>query len=141
MQIPAKAHYAAIAMLALASRYTSGELLSARTIAQEHGVPSQFLVQILQLLRSAGLIASLRGSSGGFRLRRGPEQITLAEVVDAVCASQASVPTERDASDLNRIMSGVWSDLVAHQRTVMEEISLQDLLNRDSSVTAGMYYI
>ena len=56
MQIPVKAHYAAVAMLALAQRYQDGELVSARTMAEEHSVPNQFLVQILQQLRSAGLI-------------------------------------------------------------------------------------
>jgi Rrf2 family protein len=141
MQIPAKAHYAAIAMLALAAKHATGELVSARTIAHDHGVPSQFLVQIMQLLRSAGLIASLRGSSGGFRLQRAPELISLAEVVDAVCASQATVPTERTASNLNLIMTSVWNELVMHQRTIMEEMSLQDLLNREANVADAMYYI
>ncbi len=53
MQIPVKAHYAAVAMLALAKRFDDGELVSVKSIATEHQIPSQFLVQILQLLRSA----------------------------------------------------------------------------------------
>ncbi len=59
MQIPVKAHYAAIAMLALAARYRDGELVTARAVSAEHDVPNQFLVQILQQLRSAGLVCSL----------------------------------------------------------------------------------
>jgi Rrf2 family protein len=141
MQIPVKAHYAAVAMLALAARYDDGELVSARTIALEHEVPSQFLVQILQLLRSAGLISSSRGASGGFKLLRSPDAISLAEVVDAVCAFQPSGPTECEASNLNRVMVQVWGELIQQQRQSLQQISLRELLARSASASEAMYYI
>ncbi len=141
MQIPVKAHYAAIAMLALAARYRDGELVSARTVSAEHDVPNQFLVQILQQLRSAGLVCSSRGSSGGFKLQRSPELITLAEIVDAVCSPQ-STSTEVGESDLNRVMSQVWDDVIQQQRSQLEQRTLQSLLEQaiDHSPEA-MFYI
>lgn len=141
MQIPAKAHYAAIAMLAIASRYRDGDLVSARAIAEEHHVPNQFLVQILQQLRSAGLICSLRGSNGGFRLQRAPESITLAEIVDAVCVSQGVSASDGDASSLNQTMTQVWDELVQLQRRQLEQRSLQDLLEQSASARDAMFYI
>ncbi len=142
MQIPVKAHYAAVAMLALAQRFDDGELVSVKSIATEHQIPSQFLVQILQLLRSAGLIASSRGSSGGYKLLRSPSSISLAEVCDAVCAFQAgSGPADREHSDLNRTVGAVWGDMIQSQRQRLVGISLRDLLDRSLLAPDTMYYI
>ncbi len=141
MQIPAKAHYAAIAMLALAARYRDGESVSARTVAEEHQVPNQFLVQILQQLRSAGLICSLRGSNGGFKLQRAPESITLAEIVDAVCSPQPTSTTDGDASTFNRVMAQVWDEVIQQQRNQLEQRTLQDLLDQTNASPAAMFYI
>jgi Rrf2 family protein len=142
MQIPVKAHYAAIAMLALAARYREGELVSARTVSAEHNVPSQFLVQILQQLRAAGLICSSRGSSGGFKLQRDPERITLAEIVDAVCSPQTSSTTDGDVSNLNLVMSQVWDEVIRQQRNQLEQRTLQALLEQaNSHAPEAMFYI
>jgi Rrf2 family cysteine metabolism transcriptional repressor len=142
MQIPLKAHYAAIAMLALAARYRDGDLVSARSVSAEHNVPNQFLVQILQQLRSAGLICSSRGSSGGFKLQRPPEKITLAEIVDAVCTPQMASTADGDASDLNRVMSNVWDEVIQQQRNQLEQRTLQALLEQAMAHSPEtMFYI
>lgn len=142
MQIPVKAHYAAIAMLALAARYRDGELVSARTVSADHDVPNQFLVQILQQLRSAGLVCSSRGSSGGFRLQRSPDSITLAEIVDAVCSPQLTSSSEGEQSDLNRVMSQVWDEVIQQQRNQLEKRTLQSLLDQAIAHSAeSMFYI
>lgn len=142
MQIPVKAHYAAIAMLALAARYRDGELVSARSVSADHDVPNQFLVQILQQLRSAGLISSSRGSSGGFKLQRAPDEITLAEIVDAVCSPQMSSATETGTSDLNRVMSQVWEQVIQQQRNELEQRTLQSLLEQAiAQAPEPMFYI
>lgn len=54
-----------------------------REIARELALPPQFLTKILRSLASVGILASQRGKSGGFRLAKRPEQITLLDVVDA----------------------------------------------------------
>ena len=142
MQIPVKAHYAAIAMLALAARYREGELVSARSVSAEHDVPNQFLVQILQQLRSAGLVCSSRGSNGGFKLQRAPENITLAEIVDAVCSPQPTSASDGDASELNRVMSQVWHDVIQQQRNLLEQRTLQALLEQAiAHAPETMFYI
>ena len=59
MRVSAKTEYAAIAMLELAMYYGSGEPVRIRQIAENHGVPSRFLVQILLLV--VGLVLELEG--------------------------------------------------------------------------------
>ena len=84
MRIPAKTEYACIAILDLAARYGSAEPVCVREIADAHGIPSHFLVQILLQLKGAGLVTSTRGAAGGYRLSHSPDEITLARVMAAV---------------------------------------------------------
>ena len=70
MNISAKTEYACVAVLELALNYGSGQPLQVRRIAEAHGIPSRFLVQILLQLKAAGLVSSTRGASGGYQLLR-----------------------------------------------------------------------
>src|SRR5207302_9373299 len=81
MKLSAKTEYACIAMLELARRYETGEPVRIREIADEHGIPPRFLVQILLQLKGAGYVASTRGASGGYQLLKAPEKISLGEVM------------------------------------------------------------
>lgn len=141
MQLPIKAHYATLAMLALAQRHGSSELVVARVIAREQKIPSQFLGQILQQLRATGLITSTRGSSGGFRLSSVPAKISIAEIVDAVCVlTSPCAPAETNAP-LSQIVSEVWEELKQQQRELLEKLTLADLLARLEKSPAAMFYI
>lgn len=55
----------------------------AKDMAESLGIPAPFLGKVLQPLVSRGVLQSQRGRNGGFRLARGPEEITLFQVVDA----------------------------------------------------------
>src|SRR5262245_12784322 len=76
MRVSAKAEYACIAMIELAVNYREPVPVRLKLIAEAHGIPQGFLVQILQQLKVAGLVASTRGASGGYQLGRPPEQIS-----------------------------------------------------------------
>src|ERR1700675_868424 len=86
MRISAKAEYACVAMLELAASHAHAQPVRIKAIADAQGVPQRFLVQILLQLKTAGLVASVRGASGGYQLTRPPEQISLAEVINAIDA-------------------------------------------------------
>ncbi len=58
--------------------------LPASALAEYHGVPAPYLAKSLQALARAGLVASVPGRGGGYRLGRPPERITLFDVVEAV---------------------------------------------------------
>jgi Rrf2 family protein len=72
--------YGLRAMLAL-SRLPDGELGSAQAIAQQAGIPANYLGKLLQTLAQAGLLRSQKGLGGGFQLARPAGQITLVEIV------------------------------------------------------------
>src|SRR5882757_8025707 len=84
MKLSAKTEYACLAMLQMAREYGNPEPLQIRRIADEQGIPSRFLVQILLQLKGAALVASTRGAAGGYRLSRPPGEISIAEVIDVI---------------------------------------------------------
>ena len=58
--------------------------MPAERIATSQGLPVNFLEHILAELRIAGVVRSQRGTEGGYRLARDPEQITIADIIRAV---------------------------------------------------------
>ena len=82
MKLSLRGEYALRALVVLGLNYEQREaVVRIQTISEQQNIPKRFLEQILNDLRSGGLLESRRGVSGGYRLRRSPEQITLAEVI------------------------------------------------------------
>ena len=77
-----KTDYALVALAYLA-RWEQG-CVSARDIAARVRIPLPVLMSILSQLARRGLVISTRGAKGGYRLARSPDQITLADLIDAV---------------------------------------------------------
>ena len=83
MRLTSLADYAVV-MMAAAARHPAGARLSAAGIAQETGVPLPTAQKLVGRLAAAGLLTSARGTGGGFRLARGAEGISLADIIEAV---------------------------------------------------------
>jgi Rrf2 family protein len=141
MRVSAKAQYACIAMLELANNYQEPQLLQVKTIAERHGISPRFLVQILLQLKVSGLVRSLRGASGGYQLARSPEEITLADVINAIDDVQPAMPSALKAlrpSAAVEALSGVLSDVDAKERQILNEVTLAALVRRTEA--SGMMY-
>ncbi len=61
-----------------------GQGLSVDALADYFEVPSAYLAKQMQLLRRAGIVQSVRGKGGGYRLARSPDDITLLDIVSAI---------------------------------------------------------
>jgi len=128
MKVSAKAQYACIAVLELAAKYGSAQPSRVRAIAQAHGIPIRFLVQILLQLKGAGLVASTRGAAGGYQLARPPDSISLGDVINAVDRPQlAREEAPAKSSPVARVLHAVWLEIHAEEQRILEEISLADL--------------
>jgi Rrf2 family protein len=90
MKLSLRGEYALRALLVLGLNYEQG-LLPIQTISKEQNLPKKFLEQILNDLKSAGILQSKRGVSGGYRLARRPEEISLASVVRHIEGALAPV--------------------------------------------------
>jgi Rrf2 family protein len=117
-------------MAELAAAYDGGAV-KAEDIAHAQDIPLNFLLGILRELRNAHLVRSQRGREGGYMLSRGPEQITLADVIRAVDGPLANV---RDMSLAQLSYPGaaealrdVWMAVRGSLREVLENVTVGDL--------------
>ena len=74
----------AVVMMTAAARRSAGERLSASELAEETGVPLPTAQKLMGKLASAGLLNSVRGAGGGFTLARPGQDISLADIIEAV---------------------------------------------------------
>ena len=82
MLLTRKTDYALVALGGLAR--LGGEAASARDLAEQLHLPLPVLRNILKVLATHGLLVSSRGPSGGYRLARPPQDISLAEIVEVI---------------------------------------------------------
>ena len=141
MTFSAKTEYACLAVLELAQQYQAQQLVQVRRIADRHGIPTPFLVQILQELKRAALVSSTRGASGGYRLARAPEEVNLADVLEAVEGNTDSSLAAAADSPLAPLLLNICEELTAARREKLEAITLADLVERANAEDGSMWYI
>ena len=124
-------------MAQLAKHHDGRTLTRLEELAQREAVSANFLVQILNDLRRAGLIESRRGKAGGYLLGRAPEAITLRQVVDAVDPSllQCSVAREGESGQSVR---HAWDEVSASIQQALDQITVERLA---SNPGGAMFYI
>jgi Rrf2 family protein len=141
MRVSAKAQYACIAMLELAGNYQEPQLMQVKSVAEAHGISPRFLVQILLQLKVNGLVRSVRGAAGGYQLARSPEQITLADVINAIDDPAPAMPPALKAlkpSPAVDALSSVLLHVDAKERQMLRDVTLAELIRR--SEASGMTY-
>jgi Rrf2 family transcriptional regulator, cysteine metabolism repressor len=142
MRVSAKAEYACIAMVELAANFGDPQPVRLKTIAEAHGIPQRFLVQILLQLKGIGLIVSVRGALGGYQLARRPEKISLVEIIHAIDApTQARASPERSSSAAVQAVRAVWRKLQAQEQRVLEETTLAELVRHSQQTSVASYQI
>ena len=142
MNISAKTEYACIAVLELAAHHGSGEPIRIRSIAEKHGIPSRFLVQILLQLKGAGLVNSTRGAAGGYQLIKPPSEVSLLDVMQVIEGQQRTV-TSNSGSDsiMSRVLQHRWNEVLTSEHEMLAATSFAELVERASDATENMYYI
>jgi Rrf2 family protein len=130
MRITAKVDYAVRAAVQL-SGAEEARPRKADSVATAQHIPLSFLENILNQLKSAGLVRSQRGPDGGWWLARDPSTITLADLIRAVEGPLASVRGERPEliayHGLAEPLKEVWVALRANLRSVLEHVSVADI--------------
>ena len=92
MKLSTRGEYALRALLVLGQDYIEDDsVVRIQEISAKQNIPKRFLEQILNDLKSAGVVESKRGVAGGYRLSRPPEEITLAAIIRHVEGALAPV--------------------------------------------------
>ncbi len=145
MELSCKSEYALLALIELASHYSSNEPLQIRQIAAEQNIPDRYLEQLLATLRRSGLVRSQRGAKGGYVLAREPWKITVLEVVSSIEGTDAQPPElNREPKSIEgMVIREVWQEVGQAADAVLQKYTLQDLTEKRNSRQQLdlMYYI
>ncbi len=130
MKLSTKAEYGLVALLELGAIHPSGQLLQVAEIARRQGIPERYLEQMLTSLRRGGLLQSIRGPRGGYRLARPPAEIQLSEVVDCLEGTPSKSQPRAGAhhSPDFAVLKALEGRLQQAQRRILEQTRLDQLL-------------
>lgn len=113
-----KTHYAMVALMHL-RRCGDGEQGTAREISARYGFPEDYLGKVLQKMVKAGLVESIQGARGGYRLTRAFEDLSVGCVVSAM----KDLPTVKPAVDPSH--AACADDCTCYVETVLEDVQLR----------------
>jgi Rrf2 family protein len=130
MRVSAKSDYALRALIEIATR-DDGAPVSAEELGRLQDIPHGFLQAILADLRRAGIVISVRGQSGGWRLARRSAEVTVADVIRAVDGPLVSVyglrPEAVTYNESAMVLQLVWIAARANLRDVFESVTIEAL--------------
>ena len=130
MRVSAKSDYALRALIELAGR-ADGSPVSAEELGKLQEIPHGFLQAILADLRRAGVVMSQRGQSGGWRMAKDPDNVSVADVIRAVDGPLVSVyglrPEAVEYNESAEVLQLVWIAARSSLREVFEQVSIRSL--------------
>jgi Rrf2 family protein len=145
MKISSQEEYGLRCLLRLAGA-EEGHSLTIPEIAASEGLSSPYVAKLLAVLRHSGLIESVRGRAGGYRLARPPADITLGTVMMALgeplyddpgyCQRHAGTETEGNCVHHGGCtLRALWVTLEQWMRHTLDQITLADLLQTENNIT------
>jgi Rrf2 family protein len=146
--VSAKGEYAIKAMLDLALTDDGESLQPIQDIARRQGIPQRYLEQVLLGLKRAGFLYSRRGSAGGYRLAKAPDQITVGALLRAVDGDPGAGAAGRRArgspGDAAGDLTYLWRAVSEAVDAVVDGTTLEDLKRHAAERRASakpMYHI
>lgn len=110
---------------------------AAAELAERTRLSRPTVSKVLKGLQRAGMVISSRGSQGGYRLARAPEQITAAQILDVFEGPLAITECSSASSQcgIERLcrVGGAWQRINAAIRRALEDVTLQQLAGLDST--------
>jgi Rrf2 family protein len=145
MKITSQEEYGLRCLLRLA-RAGDGQSLTIPEIACAEGLSAPYVAKLLSVLRQGGLIESVRGRSGGYRLAGAPADVSLGKILmvlgeplfDDPGYCQRHAGTETEGSCVHRsgcTLRALWQTLEQWMRHTLDQITLADLLQSDQRLT------
>ena len=130
MKISTKGRYGLRLMTDLAVYYDQG-LIPLKEIAARQEISEKYLEQIMMQLNRSGLVRSVRGAQGGYRLAKPPEDITAGAVLRVLEGSLCPVDCVDGTAACPRAARcatvGLWSRLKDAVESVVDHTTLADL--------------
>jgi Rrf2 family protein len=144
MKISTKGRYAIRLMLDIAEN-SDGENVSLRDISQRQNISLKYLEQIVNMLCKAGFLRSQRGSQGGYKMTRLPEQYTIGDILRVTEGSMAPVDClEGDVNACSRTelcpTIKIWEGLYDVINKYLDSITIADLARNKDELQKDFTY-
>jgi len=144
MKLSTRTRYGIRAILELAENYGNGPL-QLRVIARKQGISVKYLEQLMAILKSAGIVRSVRGSKGGYILTKSPGQVKVSDCFQCLEGTVITTECVEDESYCERtndcIARQVWTEVQKAVMEVLESMTLQNLVDRAKQNKAINYNI
>lgn len=144
MKLSTRTRYGMRAILELAENYGNGAL-RLKTIAKHQELSVKYLEQLMAILKSAGIVRSIRGPKGGYALVRSPSQIKISDCF--VCLEGSVITTECAEDDKfctraeDCITRYIWAEMQKAVMGVLNSMTLQNLVDMAESPKDPDYQI
>lgn len=131
MKLSTKGRYGLRALIDLAL-YSENETVSIQSIARRQNISDSYLEQLMRKLRSAGLIVSVRGAQGGYKLARPANEISVGDVLRALEGSLEAVTCGGEDNSCQGadlcVTKFVWELINSSIRDTVDSIMLSQLV-------------
>lgn len=146
MKISTKGRYALRLMIDIA-QHSNGETVSLKDISKRQDISLKYLEQIVNLLSKTGFVKSRRGSQGGYKLTRSPEEYTIGDILRVTEGEMAPVSCLED--EVNQCPKaetcptiGFWKGLYETINNYLDSATIADLMqNAEEKGEDFCYYI
>ncbi|MCB2112930.1 MAG: Rrf2 family transcriptional regulator [Parvularculaceae bacterium] len=134
MRLTTKGRYAVQAMADIAAEKGDAPV-ALPDIAQRQGISAGYLEQLFAKLRRAGLVMSVRGVAGGYRLARASGAICVSEIVDAVdeeiqTTACGGSPIGCQGSGERCLTHDLWDELGRQIDLFLSAVTLEDIIEK-----------
>ena len=136
MKLSTKGRYAMVALSDLATQPTD-QLSALAEISRRQDISLPCLAQLFVRLRRGGLVASVRGPGGGYRLARAASEIRVSEILEAVEETVSAMHTGAGASGglsgskAQSVTNRLWEGLSAHVYVFLHQTRLSDVVGNE----------
>ena len=135
MKFSTKSRYA-LRLMAELARYAPGSTVSLKEISERQQLSLKYLEQIVTPLARVGLVKSERGSQGGYRLTKAPEEYTVGSILrlsEGSLAPVACLETEENACERCGVCPTLdfWTGLYAAVNEYVDRFTLADLVREE----------
>ncbi len=136
MKLSTKGRYAMVALADLAMQ-PDDTLLSLTDLSKRQNISLPYLEQLFVKLRRAGLVESVRGPGGGYKLAKPCAEIRVSEILEAVDETVSAMHTgagasgARSGSKAQSLTNRLWEGLSAHVYVFLHQTRLSDVVHNE----------
>ncbi len=131
MKVSTRGLYGVLAMFDLALQHRMGPV-SVQSVSRRQRISVSYLEQLFNKLRRDGLVESVRGPGGGYRLNRKPKLIKIGDVIRSLegplrLGRTRNRATARSVSISEQVANGVWKRIDEGVTGVLDSLTLEDM--------------